>query len=461
MIQGPDLPRKYTYYMIAQYVIIGSVLVFAILNFAVPPPIVEEGDEFPAVYIIFLIGQGFAIVLDVVLVIFIVSVIPMRKRQKAQEAAMNIDFSEGVIEETPNKKEDFFLGFKQIEEIHLDWDSDATLLQIFQSPEFEEYKRELLRDEAVKQFHKRAMDNETEVKDFLEELSKQKKELNKKLEKETDLEKMEKLEQDLLEIDNEIYYTKLTKVPLKDFLLEALTSSGEFGPEIQTNKEVLKNFHFYYVVLYEKERWEDEEEDEGFERALLLLPGPYSTLHKTSPYGGLHDGWRIDVRSCVCYWLLFNYFSDQLPLLYLRFSENMTGKEVDLLTTMRSQSATYIQLKVMEKWLYILSSLPERLRKEKAGLQSRAEQFRNAFATYIQEVANDDVIFGKFVENEDVRQQRIEAQKYKKRSQIAFSIIIILGIVFGIAMLMIFSSEPPQDVATLIYTYTYLKFGGM
>ena len=97
MINEPSMPAKYKYYYIGQWQFIITFIGIFIRTMA---------------QIEFTLIEGIIYLIDAAIFIYIVSWLPMKKKDEANRQAMGIDFFEGKIVENKAKREDFFLGFK-------------------------------------------------------------------------------------------------------------------------------------------------------------------------------------------------------------------------------------------------------------------------------------------------------------------------------------------------------------
>lgn len=412
MIEDRTYPAKFKYLYAAQWV--GLATVFWVLG-----RFVFELE--------FTIWEAFAYFADAVLIMSLVYVIPLKKSDDAQKEARGIDFYDGPIAENKVKKEPFFLGFKKVRKIFIDWDNDKSLEVLLKSTVYKSYLRDLLKDQATKAFFKRTKSKKAE-QDFLKKLEFDQEAIEKQIKdkKKYTEAQIKKDMKALEEKTQEIMKAKTALIPFNEFKIK------EISKEV---KEKFKNLHLYYVEMYDEERFEDEEE--GWNKVLIILPDVYEKVLKTEPGEGWYKGWQIGLKSCDVFWLKIFQVTDNMPALYLRFSDNMPEQEIDTFENLRAIALTYLQLKVMEKWIYHLSTIPERIKSENVRLTQKAESFREGFSYMIQDFANDNLIFSKFVK--DIVQEKLkgEIEKYKRRSQIFFAVLILIAI-SGLISLIVF-----------------------
>jgi hypothetical protein len=359
----------------------------------------------------------------------LVYVIPLKKKDDAQEEARGIDFYDGPIAENKTKREPFFLGFRSHKKIYIDWTEDDSLGEMLKSTVYKNYLRELLRDKATDAFFKRSKSLKEE-RDFIETLEKEQFGIKQDIKEDGkfDAEKIKKHTEKLELKAKELLDAKQQLIPYNEFEIEKITKE---------DKDILKDLHLYYVEMYDDERFEDEEK--GWNKCLIVLPAPYEKLLKCEPNLGWYNGWQIGLNSVNVFWLKLFQVTDNMPALYLRFSDNFPEEEIDKLEKLRALSLTYLQLKVLQKWVYHLATIPERIASENVRLEAKANSFREGFSYMIQDFANDNLIFSKFVKNMVQEKLKGQVAKYKKRYQIVIAIMLALGI-GSVILLIIFLS---------------------
>ena len=358
-------------------------------------------------------------------ILSVITIIPLYKCDAANKRAMGKDFLEGPIAVNIKKKEDFFLGVESYTRIYIDFDDDTSLEELFKKNLYVMYAKSINREEGVKQFLAReesgALD-EQYIKKISDEYSKLEARMSKKRSAEQELTVAEKKELD--EKQKEFNKAMETLKPFKDFKLEWVN---------ELDRKLLKKLQFYYLELYSEEKFEDSEN--GFDKLLIVTTDDLSKVLRTEPGEGEYQGWTVDLRTCRTFWILWGYITDKMPCLYLRFSENMIEQEIDAVTQMRAIALTYMQLKVVEKWIYHLSTIPDKLVKEITKYQERADTFEEAYSLLLQQNAMDNLIYSSFIRDKTVEDLRLENLKGKKHVQIAMLINIMIFVSFGLVLL--------------------------
>ena len=427
MIENSKYPAKFKYLYMAQWIVIATVFWLTFRFVA---------------QIEFTIWEALILFADTALIMALIYVIPLQKKEKAQEEARGVDFFDGPISENKTKKEPFFLGFRRHKRIYIDWTEDDSLGEMLKSTMYKNYLRELLKDKAVDEFFKRSK-SQKEEKDFIKSLEKEQFSIQTSITEDGKFDK-EKIKKDTKKLEikaKEIIKAKKKLIPYNEFKIEEITDD---------DKAILKGMYIYYVEMYDIERFEDEKK--GWNKCLIILPEPYEKLLKCEPSLGWYNGWRIGLNSVNVFWLKLFQVTSNMPALYLRFSDNFPEEEIDKLEKLRALSLTYLQLKVLQKWVYHLATIPERIQSENVRLEAKANSFREGFSYMIQDFANDNLIFSKFVK--DMVQDKLKGQvaKYKKRYQLLISILLALGIGFLIILIIFFTTtaNTGADVGDLI-----------
>ena len=392
------------------------------------------------------------------IIVYISYVKPLQEREKANKRAMGIDFLEGKIVTTLDKREDFFLGIKKYIKIDIDFEDDKSLKDLKESKYYKKLKREFLRIEQGKNFGERSVPDEID-ENFLKKLQKEYAELEKKarLKKEAK-EDLTSEEQAELEKKAElIEATKEAMLPFKKFDISLIKDA---------DKKKLKALHVYYLEMYEEEFFEGSET--GFDRLFIVLHDKATKLLQTRPGTGWHKGWEIDLRCCQVYWICFGFAQNNMPMLYLKFSENMLEEDVKMFSDVRAEAMTYFIVKILHRWIDILSTVPEQALQEIERQKARANMFEIQYNDTIQEMAKDNLIYSQFIEDKKMNDLVREKEKYKQRSQIEYIIMLALFFIFMIIIFSIltaptststtFGKEPTYQAGIIIKSITSFKF---
>lgn len=410
MIEKSAIPKQYMYRQAGFFMTLISIFcIFIRILIAFP----------------FQIWETFIYVALALFILSLMTIIPLYKREAANKKAMGKDFFDGPIAVNIKKKEDFFLGVESYTRIYIDFDDDTSLEELFKKNLYTTYAKSINREEGVKQFLAREESGELD-KQYIEKISKEYLKLEAKATKKRDSEQeltvAEKKELDKKQ--KEFNEAMETLKPFKDFKLEWVN---------EQDRNHLKKLQFYYLELYSEESFEDS--DSGFDKLLIVTNDDLSKVLRTEPGEGEYQGWTVDLRTCRTFWILWGYITDKMPILYLRFSENMIEQEIDTVTQMRAIALTYMQLKVVEKWIYHLSTIPDKLVKEITKYQERADTFEEAYSLLLQQNAMDNITYSSFIRDKTVEDLRLENLKRKKHVQIAMLINIMIFVSFGLILL--------------------------
>lgn len=194
-----------------------------------------------------------------------------------------------------------------------------------------------------------------------------------------------------------------------------------------------------------------DSKEKGFDKLILVMHDDVSRVLKTSAERGFYQGWEIDIRSVNAFLLLLGYLTDNMPLLYVVFTENMIDEEINTIETMRAESLTYVELKIMEKLLFHLASLPSALLLEVEKEKARANTFEETYNYFIQGMAKDNLIYSKFAKNPVQDQLREENHQLKRNLQVLKVAFLAFIIIAGLVLLFLFSGAsapvqaPPLD----------------
>jgi len=410
MIEKSTIPKQYMYRQAGFFITIFSIFGIFIR--------LLTGFEFQ-------VWETFIYVGLALFIFTVMFIIPLYMREAANKRAMGKDFLEGPIIANLKKKEDFFLGVESYTRIYIDFDDDKPLEELFKKNLYLTYAKSINREEGVKQFLAREESGELDEK-YIKKISGEYLKLEAKaLKKGSAGQELTVAEKKELDRKQKEFTEAMDALkPFKEFKLEWVK---------ELDKNNLKKLQFYYLELYAEEKFEDSEN--GFDKLLIVTNDDLSKVLRTEPGEGEYQGWTVDLRTCRTFWILWGYVTDKMPCLYLRFSENMIEQEIDTVTQMRAVTMTYMQLKVLEKWIYHLSTIPDKLFKEITKYQERADTFEEAYSLLLQQNAMDNLIYSSFIRDKTVEDLRLENLKRKKHLQIAMLVNIMIFVSFGLILL--------------------------
>lgn len=382
-------------------------------------------------YILWDVYETFIYIAIALGIVYLMAVLPLQKKDKMNQRAMGIEFIDCTIVKDKVIAEPFFLGINKCTKLTLNFDDDESLKSLFDSKRYKDMSRKMLRDEKGKDFGKRALPaaiTETYIKEIEKKYDELAKKAALKEEAEEELSKAEK--EELLKREEEIKAAKEAIKAYKNFSLEEIPKE---------EKERLKNLQVYYCEMYDKERFENDDEEKGFDKLILVMHDDISRVLKTKAERGYYKGWEIDIRSVNAFLLLLADITDTMPLLYVVFSENMTDGEIHTIETMRSESLTYIELKIMEQLLFHLAALPSALLLEVKKQEARANTFEESYNHFLQGMAKDNLIYSKFAKNPIQDELREENHLLKRNLQVLKVAMLAFVVIVGLVFLFLFS----------------------
>ncbi len=411
---GVDVPGKVLYWNYGVFVIMG-LLYWTMARVAL---------------LFFMMGLGFAwwdmliYGAGISLLSYLFYIAPLQKTQKAQERSSGIDFIDALIQKGKMVPQEMMLGFEDVYELDMDFDNDDSLTERLTSQWYIHYLRivtlrqiesnEENRIEIPEELHK--------VLKKLEDYKEMKKKAKGEMQSREVLEEIKQLEE---EVRNVIYETTEI-IPFTKFDLEATRKEKDFIEGI----EFLKSQKYYYVKMYDKERFTGEKGK--WDELMIVLPGEYATILKCHKDSTELDGWPVFIKMCWCFWSYWWLVTKKIPILYLNFSENMIRPQLDVLTKINAKVMAYLELKVMDLWMSDLEVRPEYIKKENVFLKSKANIYEDGFSDLIQDQADMDIKYSQFLKNkaQNILMRKIE--KYKRGLIIALSGLVSIVVIMGI-----------------------------
>jgi len=235
---------------------------------------------------------------------------------------------------------------------------------------------------------------------------------------------IQQLEQEV----RDVIYDTTEILPFTRFDLKETRKEEDFIEGI----EFLKTQKYYYIKMYEKERFIGEKGK--WDELFIIVPGEYATLLKGHKDSTELDGWPVFIKMCWCFWTYWWLVTQRMPILYLNFSENMMKPQLDVLTKINAKVMAYLELKVMDLWMSDLEVRPEYIKKENAFLKSKANIYEDGFSDLIQDQADMDVKYSQFLADKTQNELRSRIEKYKRKLIILLCGIVLTVIIAGIVI---------------------------
>ena len=361
----------------------------------------------------------------IILLCYLFYIAPLQKTQKAQERSSGIDFADSLIQKGKMIPQEMMMGFDDVYKLAMDFDNDDSLTDRLTSQWYIHYLR-IVTIRQIESNEENQIETPEEVYEVLEKLEAYK-EMEKGSKKPEEARKitLEGIKQIEEEVRNVIYETT-ELLPLTKFDLEATKKEKGFIEGVK----FLKEQHYYYVKLYEKEIFTGEKGEWG--ELMIVLPGPYAEMLKCHKDSTELDGWPVFIKMCWCFWSYWWLVTKEMPILYLNFSENMIKPQLDVLTKINAKVMAYLELKVMDLWMSDLEVRPEYIKKENAYLKSKANIYEDGFSDLIQDQADMDVKYSHFLADKTQNELFSRIEKYKRSIIVLLCSLLFVGIIGGI-----------------------------
>ena len=362
------------------------------------------------------------------LLCYLFYIAPLQKTQKAQERSSGIEFKDSLVQKGKMTPQEMMLGFEDVYELNMDFDNDDSLTERLTSQWYVHYLRIVtLRQMEIYE------DNQIEIPKELEEVLKKLEDykIKKRAENTKDETFQEEALTELQQLEKEVrdvIFDTTEILPFTKFDLKKLQKDEDFIKGIA----FLKTQKYYYVKMYDKERFMGEKEK--WNELMIILPGEYSVLLKGHKDATELDGWPVFIKMCWCFWTYWWLVTKGMPILYLNFSENMMRPQIDVLTKINAKVMAYLELKVMDLWMSDLEVRPEYIKKENAFLKSKANIYEDGFSDLIQDQADMDVKYSQFLADKTQNELRSRIEKYKRKFIILLCGLILTVIIAGIVI---------------------------
>ena len=364
----------------------------------------------------------------VCLLSYLFYIAPLQKTQKAQERSSGLDFMDSLIQKGKMIPQEMMLGFDDIYRLDMNFDNDDSLTDRLTSQWYAHYLR-IITLRQIESNEENQIKTPKELYKVLEKLEAYKdiKKGSKKAKaksREEMLKEIKKLEE---EVRNVIYET--TEIlPFTKFDLEKTRKEKEFIEGI----EVLKTLKYYYVKMYDKQRFIGEKGK--WNELMIILPGKYAKILKCHRDSTELDGWPVFIKMCWCFWTYWWLVTKGIPILYLNFSENMMKPQLNVLTKINAKVMAYLELKVMDLWMSDLEVRPEYIKKENVFLKAVANIFEDGFSDLIQDQADMDIKYSQFLKNKSQQILMGKIEKYKRGLIVVLCVLVLVIIIMGISM---------------------------
>lgn len=411
------VPRKFLYFNYGVFFIM-ALLYWTMARIAFL--FIVMGLEFAWWDIIIYCGSVF-------LLSYLFYIAPLQKTQIAQKRSSGLDFMDALIQKGKMIPQEMMMGFEEMYKLDMDFDNDDSLTDRLTSQWYIHY----LRIVALRQIES---DEENQIETpkallkIVEKLEAYKmKKGSKKTKENTQFRKMTLKEIKQLEEDvRNVIYETTEVLPFTKFDLKKAKKEEKFKEGI----EFLKTQHFYYIKMYEKERFTGE--TGKWSELMIVLPGEYAKVLKCHKDATELDGWPVFIKMCWTFWTYWWLVTKGIPILYLNFSENMIKPQIDVLTKINAKVMAYLELKVMDLWMSDLEVRPEFIKKENVAFKAKANIFEDGYSDLIQDQADMDLKYSQFLKNKTQQILMGKIEKYKRGLIVALCSLLFAIIIGGI-----------------------------
>lgn len=333
-----------------------------------------------------------------------------RLRETHRKAVRGIKFCYAGIWRDFTYYEKKLLGIKQWYKIEIDW-TDEMLEELFKDNLFKSLKDEIVNWQKLESFHRPISlpSNLYADKDGDEEARR------------------------LIE-----------RMPFKNFNIEDITEKV---------KAVLKEYNIYIGILYEPETYKDSEI--VFDRICVLTDTDIEQSLKCRSSFAMHEGYPVDIDQVECALDQMGWILPEIPIYLLAWSENITKKILE--PSLEAQSIIYIQMKVLEKFVYTLRAFSQQAAMALKQEETKSNMYYDAWDDMIQEIENMNI--NTILGSKDLQQIKLEedAKKGSKYKTLSFILIgLLIAVIFILILVSIMSGNttttttPPTESGVLV-----------
>jgi len=309
------------------------------------------------------------------------------------------------------------LGIKQWYQITIDW-TDAMLNELFDSNYFKSMKEEIQNWQKLEQYQR-----------------------------------PEAIPKEYYEVDeNSPDIEVLKSLPYTSFKIDDITKDI---------KEDLKKYKIHIGILYEPESYEDT--DIEFDRICLMTDTDIEKSLATKQSFALHEGYPVEIDQCECAFAQLGFILPEIPTFLLTWSENITKKVLE--SALDTRSVHYIELKVLEKFVYTLRAFAQQAAMSIEQERTKSNMYFDAWDDILQEIEEIDIRKVLGSKELQVAKLEAEAQKYEKSKMLNYAMIAIVVILLFIIIFVLatIGGKPPSNGGNggpieISIIRTFLKF---
>lgn len=395
----------------------------------------------------FILGVVIFWIANIVFLVFWVWVIPMKKQLQMQAVCDGVKlFMEGPWRRDRANKDDFFCGLKYLRKLDLKWEDtniDGELTQLMQSPAYIQYKEMIVRGIFTSEFQAKSQKQREQEKGFFKRLQKSYEKYGEKV----DLPPLPEEEKtDGINLEDP---AKKEIIKQKNLIQQPYET---FDPKDLTPEDIklLNSLEFNFSEFYDVEKFRNY--DVEMDCAIIVTKGPAGEILQTEPATGYHKGWEVQVNRVGVQNLVMNYVTENMPILYVAFSDNMLEPAIDIIERLSAKLLVYIDIKVMEMWINHLRSLGEQARKAMEVYKQDAEDWEQVANKLILKKLEHALVYGAMLA--DDQYQEVYEEKMKLQTKVKVSLVVIIAIIIIFVSIIIIgvagglsNPGPPKDLS--------------
>jgi len=356
-------------------------------------------------------------------------------------------FLEGKWRKSQDPPEYFFIGVEYMTRLIFDWDNPNTLLPYSFDVDYNKFAGLLMWEDYIES-HEDKSATEAQEK-FIEHLKKRYAEITEKA-----AGKKEGKEGNTTPPPEQIAPTPLVPIPgeeeeEKDIekLLTTPYRTFDLNTISAADKEYLKSLYFYFVKYTEEEIFEDSRIP--MDCAIIITTEPAEKILDSSPRKAEYLGWSVMVPGVDVFIDLIEFVTKNMPLGFVSFTEKMTITATNVLEQITLEAYTYLQLRIMEKWVNHLRKKGTQSSMAIEEAEGKAEMFKTLYADRISEEADNDLTFGRVLKHELVAAAEEKIKRLLNKYKTAVALFCIAGV---IALFLLFfviggANNVPADIA--------------
>lgn len=329
----------------------------------------------------------------------------VRLREKHRKAVRNVKFCYAGVWRDFVYYEKMLLGVKQWYEIDIEW-TDQMLDELFEDSYFKQLKEEIENWQKMDNFQRPSAIPKAFYNGNIDESDEDK--------------------------TNEL----IDVLPFSSFDIKQITDDV---------KEKLKKLKIHIGILYEPTKYKDTELT--FDRICLLTDTDIEKSLKTKPSFAVHQGYPVEIDQVECAFDQLGWMLPEIPVYYLAWSENITKKILE--PALDSLSIVYIEMKVLEKFIYNLRAFSQQAAMALKQEKTKSDMFYDAWDDIIQElelINIREILGSKDLEKIKLEEQAKKAGQYKYLSYALGGFLVILLIFIIMILISTGSRNTVQEI---------------